>query len=69
MNWRGHIQADPEIVAGKPALQGTRLSVELLRGLLRAGWSQEQVLKDYPSLTPMVLRAVSPDMASGSLPN
>lgn len=58
MHWREHIQADPDVLAGKPVVKGTRLSVELLLGLLGAGWTQEQILDNYPSLTPEGLQAV-----------
>ncbi len=42
---------DPAILAGKPVVRGTRLSVELLVGLLAHGWSQAEVLANYPGLT------------------
>jgi uncharacterized protein (DUF433 family) len=58
MHWREHIHTDPEVLAGKPVVKGTRLSVELLLGLLGAGWTQEQILANYPSLTPEGLQAV-----------
>jgi uncharacterized protein (DUF433 family) len=58
MNWHAHIVADPTIEAGKPVVRGTRLSVDFLLGLLASGWSPEQVLANYPSLTPEGLRAV-----------
>jgi uncharacterized protein (DUF433 family) len=58
MNWRDHIHADPEILAGKPVVKGTRLAVEFLLGLLGAGWTQEQILANYPTLTPEGLQAV-----------
>ena len=58
MDWREHIYSDPEILAGKPVVRGTRLSVDFLLGLVGAGWSQEQVLTNYPTLTPEGLRAV-----------
>lgn len=57
-NWRDYIHADPEILAGKPVVKGTRLAVEFLLGLLGAGWTQEQILNNYPSLTPEALQAV-----------
>lgn len=43
---------------GKPTVKGTRLSVEFLLGLFAAGWSQEQILDNYPTLTPEALQAV-----------
>jgi uncharacterized protein (DUF433 family) len=58
MDWRTHIHSDPEILAGKPIVKGTRLSVEFLLGLFGAGWTQEQILGNYPTLTPEGLWAV-----------
>lgn len=58
MTWREHIQSDPAILGGKPAVRGTRLAVDFLLGLLAEGWSQEQMLENYPQLTPEALRAV-----------
>jgi uncharacterized protein (DUF433 family) len=52
------IVRDPEILGGKPLVRGTRLTVEFILGLFAAGWTQEQVLESYPSLTPERLRAV-----------
>jgi len=58
MHWREHIHADPQVLAGKPVVKGTRLSVEFLLGLLGAGWTQEQILSNYPSLKPEALQAL-----------
>jgi uncharacterized protein (DUF433 family) len=58
MDWRDHITAAPDVLAGKPAVRGTRLGVEFLLGLFAAGWTAEQVLASYPALTPEALRAV-----------
>ena len=44
------IVLSPEVLAGKPVVRGTRLSVELIVGLLGQGWSEEQVLDSYPQL-------------------
>jgi uncharacterized protein (DUF433 family) len=57
-NWRDYIHADSEILAGKPVVKGTRLAVEFLLGLLGAGWTQEQILDNYPNLTSEALQAV-----------
>ena len=45
------IVVDPEILAGKPVIRGTRLSVELILGLLAAGQSENELLANYPGLT------------------
>jgi len=51
MDWRDHITFDPEILAGKPVVKGTRLSVEFVVGLLAQGWSDDEVLRNYPRMT------------------
>lgn len=51
MDWRERIVCDPEILAGKPAVKRTRLSVELILGWLAQGWTHEMVLESYPQLT------------------
>ncbi len=38
------------ILAGKPIVKGTRLSVEQVLGHLAAGWSTSEVLANYPTL-------------------
>ncbi len=58
MGWRDHIHSDPEILSGKPVVKGTRLSVEFLLGLFAAGWTEEQVLENYPTLDAETIRAV-----------
>ena len=56
--WREHIHSDPEILLGKPVVKGTRLAVDFILGLFAAGWTEEQVLESYPTLTSDSLRAV-----------
>ena len=51
MNWRDHIVSNPEILAGKSVIKGTRISVELILGWLANGWTYEQVLESYPHIT------------------
>lgn len=58
MDWREYIHSDAEVLLGKPVVRGTRLSVEFLLGLFAAGWTEKQVLDNYPTLTPQSLRAV-----------
>jgi len=57
-DWSQHITCDPEILVGKPAVRGTRLSVEHILSLFAAGWSVQEVLENYPTLDPGSLRAV-----------
>ena len=58
MTWKDYITSDPDVVVGKPVVRGTRLTIDFLLGLFAAGWTQEQVLANYPQLTPEALRAV-----------
>lgn len=50
MEWRDHIRSDTKILSSKPMVRGTRLSVEFLLRLFAAGWTEEHVLDNYPSL-------------------
>ena len=45
------IVANPEILGGKPILEGTRLSVEQILGLLAHGMSQHDIVDSYPELS------------------
>lgn len=58
MKWIERIHSDPEILVGKPVVKGTRLSVDFILSLFAAGWTEQQVLENYPVLTLEDLRAV-----------
>ena len=58
MNWHDHIHSDPAVLAGKPVVRGTRLSVDFLLDLLANGWSQAEILENYPQLSPEALCAL-----------
>ncbi|HKV84180.1 MAG TPA: DUF433 domain-containing protein [Ktedonobacterales bacterium] len=58
MDWRPYIHADPNILVGKPVVKGTRLAVDFILSLLANGWTEQQILENYPSLTEESLRAV-----------
>lgn len=51
------IVSNPEILDGKPCVGGTRLSVEFLLELAASGATREQILSQYPQLTPDTLAA------------
>lgn len=46
-----HIVLDPAVLAGKPVVRGTRLSVEFIIGLMADGWNEADILANYPGLT------------------
>ncbi len=58
MKWQEHIISDPKILIGKPTIKGTRISVELILELFALGWTEQQILDSYPSLSSASLRAV-----------
>ena len=45
------ITRDPKILAGKPVIAGTRLSVEFMVNLLAHGSALDEILGEYPGLT------------------
>ena len=51
MSWPERIVIEPEILAGKPVVRGTRLAVEFILELLAAGQSEAAILANYPGLT------------------
>lgn len=51
MQWQAHIAVDPAVLAGKPVVRGTRLSVEFIIGLLAEGWSEPEITQNYPGIT------------------
>lgn len=57
MNWQERIVVDPGILVGKPVIKGTRLAVEFIVDLLAQGWSEPEILKNYPGLTREDIRA------------
>lgn len=51
IDWKQKIVVDPDILAGKPVIKGTRISVELILDWTANGWSLEDILESYPHLT------------------
>ncbi len=44
------ITLDPAVLAGKPVIKGTRLAVDFIIGLLADGWSEADILQNYPGI-------------------
>lgn len=57
MNWEERIIVDPHVLVGKPVVKGTRLAVEFLVDLMAQGWSESEILRNYPGLQAEDLRA------------
>lgn len=45
------IEINPKVLAGKPIIKGTRLSVQFIVGLLGQGVTMEEILQEYYRLT------------------
>lgn len=45
------ISLAPDVLAGKLVIRGTRLSVEFVIGLMADGWSEADILENYPGVT------------------
>jgi uncharacterized protein (DUF433 family) len=45
------IALDPDVLAGKPVIRGTRISVAFVIGLMADGWSETDILGNYPGVT------------------
>jgi uncharacterized protein (DUF433 family) len=58
MNWQNYIATDEKVLLGKPTIKGTRIAVDHIIGLLAQGWSEQQILDNYPRLTSDSLKAV-----------
>ena len=53
----GRITINPAICNGKPTVRGTRVTVQTVLEFLSAGESEEEILRQYPSLEPADIRA------------
>lgn len=58
IEWQKHIHSDPGILLGKPVVKGTRLSVEFILERFANGWTEQQVLENYPRLTRADIQAI-----------
>jgi uncharacterized protein (DUF433 family) len=57
MDYQSRIVIDPEIRFGKPTVRGTRITVGDVLSYLAGGMSEDEILKDFPSLTREDIRA------------
>lgn len=49
-DWRSHITSKPEVLHGKPCITGTRIPASLVLGYLASGYSERQILNEFPDL-------------------
>lgn len=52
IDWRDYIESTAEVLRGKPRLKNTRIPVALVLGYLADGNSTDQIISEFPDLTP-----------------
>jgi len=57
IGWRERIEQNPKVLVGKPVVTGTRISVDLILEMLSNGWSETNILDNYPQLELEDIRA------------
>jgi uncharacterized protein (DUF433 family) len=50
--WQQRVVVDPEIHHGEPCIAGTRIPVRMIVGSLADGLQVEQIVAEYPQLSP-----------------
>lgn len=58
------ISSDPNVCFGRPVIRNTRIWVSVILNLFASGLSEQEILMEYPQLTPEDIRAAC---AYGSL--
>ncbi len=51
------IAIDPKVMAGKPVIRGTRLTVDFILNLFAHGATEQEILDEYKGLTPQDIQA------------
>ena len=58
MSYQDRIFVDPAIRSGKPCIKGTRITVYDILEYLAGGMTEDQILRDFPSLAAEDIKAV-----------
>ena len=57
LGYEERIELNPAGLVGKPVIKGTRLAVHFIVELLAEGWSEDEVLDNYPGIAREDIRA------------
>ena len=57
MDWHAYIEQVPGVMLGKPVFRGTRMTVEFVLERLAQGATPADLVRSYPSLTDLHVRA------------
>lgn len=56
-DWQMRIHSDPDVCHGKPCIRGTRIMVSVILDNLAEGLTLQEIVDDYPPLTPQDIQA------------
>lgn len=57
INWKEHIDIDPDLHHGDPCIKGTRVPVATIVGSLADGMTVDEIIAAYPQLTVIEVQA------------
>lgn len=57
VDWRKHVSVDMAVCHGKPCIKGTRVMVSIILDNLADGLTAEEIIREYPTLTPEAICA------------
>ncbi len=57
VNWKDYITSTPDVLRGKPRINGTRIPVSLILGYLAAGYNVPGIIAEFPDLKPEQIAA------------
>lgn len=55
--YRDRIVINPQVMAGKPVIKGTRVPVELIVRMVAQGIPEAEIVRDYPNLVQADIQA------------
>ena len=57
VNWKDFVTVDPDYHHGEPCIKGTRVPLATIVGSLADGMTTDDILAEYPQITPEAVRA------------
>ncbi len=57
IRWQDYIEERKDVMMGKPAFKGTRLTVDHILTEMGTGMTDQELLENYPTLRPEHIRA------------
>lgn len=57
MNWHDHISVDPNVCHGQACIAGTRVMVTVILDNLAAGFTVDEIVQSYPSVSAEAVQA------------